>query len=108
VRLRGRPGTDGALALALIDVVIKQNLYDETFVRQWTNGFFLTRVDSGRVLTEAELKSGGSPERVVAWDEIAGVPVVYDHSTGSFDRQSVRPALTGEHRAFATAADEIL
>src|SRR5215510_9940333 len=108
VLLRVRPGTDGALALALIDVVIKQKLYDEIFVRQWTNGFFLTRVDSGRVLTEAELKSGGFPERFVAWDEIAGVPVVYDPSTGSFDRKSVRPALTGEHRVFAKDGDEIL
>ena len=108
VLLRVRPGTDGALALALIDVVIKQKLYDESFVRQWTNGFFLTRVDSGRVLTEAELKNGGSPERFVAWDEIAGIPVVYDPSPGSFDRESVRPALTGEHRVLAKDGGEIL
>ena len=29
ILLQVRPGTDGALALALIDVVIKQKLYDE-------------------------------------------------------------------------------
>ena len=34
-----RPGTDGALALALMHVIIKENLYDQDFVEQWTHGF---------------------------------------------------------------------
>jgi len=34
-----RPGTDGALALALIHVIIKENLYDKDFVERWTHGF---------------------------------------------------------------------
>lgn len=34
-----RPGTDGALALALINVVIEENLYDAEFVEKWTYGF---------------------------------------------------------------------
>ncbi len=34
-----RPGTDGALALGLIHVLINEELYDETFVRDWTKGF---------------------------------------------------------------------
>lgn len=34
-----RPGTDGALALALARVIIDEGLYDETFVRDWTLGF---------------------------------------------------------------------
>jgi cysteine desulfurase NifS len=34
-----RPGTDGALALALCQVLIAEELYDETFVRDWTHGF---------------------------------------------------------------------
>lgn len=34
-----RPGTDGALALALINVVIEENLYDAEFVEKWTFGF---------------------------------------------------------------------
>lgn len=34
-----RPGTDGALALALMHVIIKENLYDKDFVEQWTHGF---------------------------------------------------------------------
>jgi anaerobic selenocysteine-containing dehydrogenase len=34
-----RPGTDGALALALLHVIIKENLYDKGFVERWTYGF---------------------------------------------------------------------
>ncbi len=34
-----RPGTDGALALGMCYVIIKEELYNETFVRDWTHGF---------------------------------------------------------------------
>jgi anaerobic selenocysteine-containing dehydrogenase len=34
-----RPGTDGALALALMHVIIKENLYDKNFIEKWTHGF---------------------------------------------------------------------
>jgi len=34
-----RPGTDGALALGMCHVIIKEELYDESFVMDWTEGF---------------------------------------------------------------------
>ena len=34
-----RPGTDGALALGMIQVLIEEDLYDEKFVDDWTVGF---------------------------------------------------------------------
>lgn len=34
-----RPGTDGALALSLINVIIDEGLYDRQFVENWTVGF---------------------------------------------------------------------
>jgi cysteine desulfurase NifS len=33
-----RPGTDGALALALCQVLLEEELHDETFARDWTHG----------------------------------------------------------------------
>ena len=94
--LQVRPGTDGALALALIDVVIKQKLYDEAFVRQWTNGSFLLRADTGAPLTEADLNPAGSSERFVAWDERGNTPVVYDPVMGRFAIEPAQLALSGE------------
>lgn len=34
-----RPGTDGALALGLCNVIIEEEIYDEDFVKNWTIGF---------------------------------------------------------------------
>ncbi|MFQ5465834.1 MAG: aminotransferase class V-fold PLP-dependent enzyme, partial [Thermodesulfobacteriota bacterium] len=34
-----RPGTDGALALAMCNVLISEELYDERFAAEWTHGF---------------------------------------------------------------------
>ncbi len=37
--LRPRPGTDVAIALAMTQVIIEEQLYDESFVDSWTSGF---------------------------------------------------------------------
>lgn len=37
--LQLRPGTDAALLMAMINVVIKEELYDKEFVRKWCYGF---------------------------------------------------------------------
>ena len=37
--LQIRPGTDAALALGMLHVIINEKLYDEEFIRQWTYGF---------------------------------------------------------------------
>jgi len=34
-----RPGTDGALALSMIEVMIEEDLYDEDFAEHWCHGF---------------------------------------------------------------------
>ncbi len=39
VHLQLRPGTDAALALGLLNVVITEDLYDHDFVDRWTYGF---------------------------------------------------------------------
>lgn len=56
-----RPGTDGALALGMIHVLINEHLYEKTFVDRWMHGF-------------AELRdyvAAFSPERV---EQITRVP----------------------------------
>ena len=39
IHLQLRPGTDGALALGMIKILIEEGLYDRSFVDQWTVGF---------------------------------------------------------------------
>ena len=95
--LRVRPGTDGALALGLVHVMISRGWYDRAFVTRWTNGPFLVREDDGRLVRESDVTASGSPDRFVAWDEATDRPAVYDPARASYESDRVRPALFGEH-----------
>ncbi|MCC6779167.1 MAG: molybdopterin-dependent oxidoreductase [Hyphomicrobiales bacterium] len=37
--LQLRPGTDGALALGMLNIIIEEGIYDQDFVTKWVNGF---------------------------------------------------------------------
>jgi anaerobic selenocysteine-containing dehydrogenase len=39
IHVQPRPGTDGALALAMLNTIITESLYDREFVEKWTVGF---------------------------------------------------------------------
>jgi anaerobic selenocysteine-containing dehydrogenase len=83
--LRVRPGTDAALALAITNVMIERGWFDEAFVRRWTNGPLLVRGDTGRLLRASDLSGDGDAGRYVAWDAVAGQPVVVDPAAGGGD-----------------------
>src|SRR5678816_4485089 len=59
ILLQPRPGSDGALALALIHCLLDEGWYDAGFARQWTNGTFLLDSVTNKVLTEADLTPNG-------------------------------------------------
>jgi anaerobic selenocysteine-containing dehydrogenase len=93
--LRVRPGTDAVLALAIAHVMIERGWFDGDFIREWTNGPLLVHVDEQRLLRERDLKPDGSPHRFVAWDEVQGMPVVYDPERGLSAPDAARLALLG-------------
>jgi len=39
LHLQVRPGSDGAIALGILNIIINEQLYDKPFVNRWTNGF---------------------------------------------------------------------
>jgi anaerobic selenocysteine-containing dehydrogenase len=75
--LQPRPGSDLALALAMINVIVHERLYDEAFVRDWTVGFDrlsehvqayppekvteVTWVPAEKIVAAARLFAGSSP-----------------------------------------------
>ena len=81
-----RPGTDGALALAWTNVIIEKKLYDDLYVKKWTNapflvcedmepsGFPTVRTDGSywdvktALLKESDIKEGGSPYKFLVYD----------------------------------------
>jgi anaerobic selenocysteine-containing dehydrogenase len=100
--LRVRPGTDAALALALIHVMIEHGWYDDDFVRRWTNAPLLVRSDTGRLIHADEVFSNGDSTGYVAWDGDLARPVSYDPSTGVYDAEELRLDLTGSHELSTT------
>ena len=95
--LQVRPGSDGALALAMTQVMIANDWYDRHFVREWTNGPLLVRADNGRLLRAANLFPGASDEQFTAWNEAEGRPVLYDPAAGTYDNDPEKLALMGEY-----------
>jgi anaerobic selenocysteine-containing dehydrogenase len=96
--LRVRPGTDGALALGVANIMIKRNWYDREFLRDWSNGPLLVRADNGQLLRQADISaSGEDSHRYFGWDEVRGEPVAYDPAAGCYERDSTCLALEGEY-----------
>lgn len=81
IHLQLRPGTDGALALAMANVIIKEHLYDKDFVHEYTSGFSeykayvsgfppekgeeLTGVPAAKIVAAARLYAGTKPAAIM-------------------------------------------
>ena len=106
-----RPGTDAALALGMINVLLEEGLFDEDYVRAFTNAPFLVRHgDDGYDLRGSSpswpagdgplpvdlrdlhllTQDGSGAGRFVVWDEHAARPV-------RADTAGARPALRGTY-----------
>jgi len=96
--LRVRPGTDGALALGIANLMIERGWYDRDFIRRWSNAPLLVRADTGRLLTERDLEPNGNARCNFAWEATTARLVPYDTSTGHYDGDSASLALEGEYR----------
>jgi anaerobic selenocysteine-containing dehydrogenase len=57
-----RPGTDSALALAMMQIIIQENLYDKDYVSQKTIGFEALKEESARFFPERASKITGIAE----------------------------------------------
>src|ERR1700722_6535685 len=97
VWLRVRPGTDGALALGLANIMIERGWYDQDFVRAWSNGPLLVRSDTDRLLRAQDLVSHSGSGQFVAWDSLTNGIVGYDPLAGRYDAPSEHLALRGEY-----------
>lgn len=91
-----RPGTDGALAMGLLKVIVDEGLYDGEFLERWTNASHLIRVDTGRLLRESDLKEDGSPDNFIVWDETNKTHSVWDTNMVQYVKEDTKPALSGE------------
>jgi len=97
--LNPRVGTDAALALAMAQVILRENLHDEEYIREQTDLPILVREDTGRYLRESDLRRGGSDSLLYYWDEardaLAKVPGCLGDEGRSLALGKLRPALSG-------------
>ncbi len=96
-----RPATDVALAMGFLNVIINENLYDQEFVKRWTNLPGLVRDDNHHMLIEFDITGEErpipkrdqfgiqSPERLVFWDKEKQRPVIADSP-------DINPEMEGE------------
>jgi anaerobic selenocysteine-containing dehydrogenase len=82
--------------MGLINIILKEELYDEEFVEKWTNAHHLIRKDNGKLLREKDLIKKGSFKNFVVWDSIKQEPVIWNSSLVKYKTQNISPALNGE------------
>lgn len=89
-----KPGTDTALAMGMLAVIIKEKIYDEPFLLTKTGAAFLLNRATGDQLADAE-----------------GRPLVMDGRTGQpvpYDTEGAEPVLSlAGHRDYLTVFDMI-
>lgn len=109
------PQTDAALALSWTNVIIENKLYDEKFVKKWTDapflvvedmeatpgpmgakfqmGFFQTQT---RLLKESDLQEGGKPSRMMCWDTIGNRLTYFDTETQEWEGETWTMKMKGK------------
>jgi len=89
-----RPGTDGALALSMINVIINEQLHNVDYVTNYTVAPFLVRQDTQLFLRQKDVTTGTSTKYMV-YDSNSKTIVPYDQS-------GIAPSLTGSYSAAKT------
>ena len=118
-----KPGTDAALALSMVHVILEAGLHDADFIREQTDLPFLVRTDNGKFLRETDVVGGeGARDNLFyIWDETTnalaeapatgnpppppGVPIPVMNQ-GSIALGDLAPALEGRFTV-ATAAGDV-
>ena len=103
-----RPGTDGALALGIANLMIERGWYDRDFIRDWSNGPLLVRADTGRLLTERDLAPDGDARRALRLGQRGGAAGAVRHQRPAATTATAPSlALDGEYR-IATPHGEVV
>ncbi len=105
--LQIRPGTDIALALSWLNVIINEELYDKELVEKWTNAPFLIREDTGKLLRHSDIVAGTSNNKFVIWDTNRNAPNYWDTHSLSYDISAPKPALLGSYPVRLATGDTI-
>ncbi|ACF14305.1 molybdopterin oxidoreductase [Chloroherpeton thalassium ATCC 35110] len=95
-----KPGTDHAFFLAMLHILLREQLYDKSFIQKHTNAPFLAFKDkNGLVQLAADMGRDGKPSAYYVYDEVTGkitaVPAYTNTNefANSRQKQRVLPAI---------------
>jgi anaerobic selenocysteine-containing dehydrogenase len=94
--LQARPGTDSAMAMGFLNVIINEDLYDHEFLEKWTNGAHLIRKDTGKLLRECDIIEGGASGNFVVWDTSLKKIIVWESKEAALKENSGNAMISGE------------
>ncbi len=110
------PSADAAMALGIVNVIIGERLYNEDFVKTYTDMPLLVRLDTNRKLRACEVRAlrdraEGLKKKIPEYRDLY---VVYDAKTGAFAipdpedlKRNFDPALEGEFEAELSSGNRV-
>jgi len=105
------PGTDHGMALAMAHIIVRDNLYDEGFLREQTDMPFLVRMDNKKFLRASDFEADGSDEVFYVWDRKTNKAVQPPGSMGSADKTLILgdtdPALEGKWQVNLASGESV-
>ncbi|NOZ70214.1 MAG: molybdopterin-dependent oxidoreductase [Deferribacteres bacterium] len=106
-----KPGADSFFGMSVINVIIREGLYDAEFVREQTDLPFLVKLSDGKLLRKSDMLRGGDEQIFYFFDEKTSRPVEARGSMGSKEPTlrlgGTRPALEGVFRVRNSVGEEI-
>lgn len=91
------PGTDAALILGWANYILENDLYDEEFLKYWSNAVFLVRKDDGQMIRADWIDPSLPHTDFVAWDTMTDKMVFWNSDENHYYGDvTVEPALMGE------------
>ncbi|GAB7021061.1 molybdopterin-dependent oxidoreductase [Halostagnicola bangensis] len=101
-----RPATDSALFLGAARVLIEEELYDEDFVRRYTDLPLLVRMDTNEMLRASDVFEGYEPEELEKTRTVEGEAGRPDAGSLNLDEQIITEDLRGEWGDFVVRDEE--
>lgn len=84
-----KPGTDAALLLGMVTLILENNWYQHDYLVQNTSSPFLVRQDNQQLLTVNDSQEGGEKNPYLVWDENS-------NSAKPYNAAGVKAKLDGE------------
>ena len=91
-----KPGSDGALAMAMAQVILKDKSYDTDYIKEQTDLPMLVRTDNGKFLHPKDLGKAGGNEIYYLWDEASnGIQQAPGKDRETIELGALQPSLEG-------------